>query len=193
MPKKPKIPGVVDELLAELEGDVDELSTAVAPTNNQGRGVYRRQLEQFSTLKDEEKHALLRETWKDVAMGAALRAKALIATCSPKDFSSMYKVVMSGAVAIDKAYPPEAKKQLLTPALVVNMFGSLGQRAARIAMPETPLTVDVTPVAQEVQNDLHQTEPALLARSQVQPDVQNQSFTTEVTPTWPTSATTKTC
>lgn len=147
MPKKPKIPSVVEELAAELEGEVDELSTAVAPTNSKGRGLYRRQLEQFATLKDEEKHALLRETWKDVAMGAALRAKALIATCSPKDFSSMYKVVMSGAVAIDKAYPPEAKKQLLTPALVVNMFGSLGQRAARIAMPETPLTVDVTPTS----------------------------------------------
>lgn len=163
MPKKPKIPSVVDELAAELDSDVDELSTAMAPTNSKGRGLYRRQLEQFSTLKDEEKHALLRETWKDVAMGAALRAKALIATCSPKDFSSMYKVVMSGAVAIDKAYPPEAKKQLLTPALVVNMFGSLGQRAARIAMPETPLTIDVTPTA------------------------------TEETPAWPTSATTTTC
>lgn len=150
MARKKKLPSVVDELVAELSVDGEAPDTAVAPVNNQGRGVYRRQLEQFSTLKDEEKHALLRETWKDVAMGAALRAKALIATCSPKDFSSMYKVVMSGAVAIDKAYPPEVKKQLLTPALVVNMFGSLGQRAARIAMPETPAAViDVTPTAEQ--------------------------------------------
>lgn len=121
------------------------------PTNNEGRGVYKRQLEHFATLKDEEKHTQLRDTWKEVAMGAALRAKALVATCSPKDFSSLYKVVMSGAVAIDKAFP-ETKKPQVTSALVVNMFGSLGQRAARIAMPETPTTIDITPEKEDDTN-----------------------------------------
>ncbi len=133
--------------------DVDdtlELSedTSVVPTNNLGRGVHRRELEKFSQLEDKDKHELLKATWKEIAMGAALRAKAFITTCSPKDFNNVYRMVMAGAVAIDKAYPPAVeKKPPVSPSLVVNMFGSLGQRAAKIAMPDTPegVVIDVTP------------------------------------------------
>lgn len=125
------------------EGDTHVL------TNNLGRGIHRRELEKFAKLDDKEKHTVLKETWKEIAMGAALRAKAFITTCAPKDFNNLYRMVMAGAVAIDKAYPPVAdKKPPVSPSLVVNMFGSLGQRAAKIAMPETPETtvIDVTSV-----------------------------------------------
>lgn len=146
----------------EVEDD-----TPATVTNNLGRGIHRRELEKFNKLDDKEKHALLKETWKEVAMGAALRAKAFITTCSPKDFTNVYKVVMAGAVAIDKAYPPVAeKKPPASPSFVVNMFGSLGQRAAKIAMPETPETtvIDVTsvPVSTPVTNTKEDTDDGAL-------------------------------
>ena len=76
-------------------------------------------------------------------MGVALRAKAFSTTCSPKDFGRLYQLIMSGAVSMDKAFPP--KEQNNAPRLVVNLFGSLGQRAGAIATPVVPTVVDITP------------------------------------------------
>lgn len=109
--------------------------------NLEGRGKYRRQLERFVALPDADKHKQLKDTWKEVAMVVSSRAKSFAATCSPKDFGRLYQLVMSGAVSIDKAFPKQEREN--SPALVVNMFGTLGQRAARIAMPETPHTITV--------------------------------------------------
>lgn len=113
------------------------------PDNPDGRAKYRRQLEQFALLEDDEKHNQLKETWKEVAMGAAIRAKALVSTCSAKEFHLLQRVITAGAIAMDKGYPPTEQKKDHSPALVVNMFGSLGQRAAAIAMPITPETITV--------------------------------------------------
>ena len=111
--------------------------------HNPGRGIYKKQLAAFVKLNDEDKHKLLKETWKEVAMGAASRAKAFVATCSPKDFGNLQRLVMSGAISIDKAFPP--KQEALAPKFIVNMFGSLGSRAAAIATPAVP-TIDVTAI-----------------------------------------------
>lgn len=152
--KRPRLVALPTPEAQSLPDD-DTAATVPAVSHNPGRAIYKEKLEEFAKLDDKEKHALLQQTWKDIAMGAALRAKQFISTCSPKDFNNVYRLVMSGAVAIDKAYPPEKKlPPPLTPALVVNMFGTLGQRAANIAMPETPerqvKVIDVT--AKEVQS-----------------------------------------
>lgn len=118
--------------------DPPDTEQDVATLNLDGRGKHRRSLERFATLDPKEQHATLRETWKQVAMGVALRAKSFATTCSPKDFGRLYQLVMSGAVSIDKAFPPrEQDKQ--APRLIVNLFGSLGNRAGNIAIPQTPV------------------------------------------------------
>ena len=114
--------------------------------NSDGRGVHRRALERFCAEPAVKQHAQLRDTWKEVAMGVALRAKAFATTCKPSDFGRLYQLVMSGAVSIDKAFPP--KEQVASPRLVVNLFGSLGERAARIAIPAVPV-IDITPTVTE--------------------------------------------
>ena len=169
-PKKTRT-GIEPDQIEKEDQEVE--GTPKVPDNPDGRGRYRRALEHFTTLKDEEKHSALRETWKEVAMGAALRAKALVATCSPKDFSMLYRVVMAGAVAIDKAYPPAEHKRDHSPALVVNMFGSLGQRAAAIAMPPTPETL------------------VLEAKEETWPASDTKTTSSSKTPTEETSPTTK--
>ena len=116
--------------------ELDPSPTDVATLNLDGRGKHRRSLEAFATLDPKEQHHTLRDAWKQVAMGVALRAKAFATTCSPKDFGRLYQLVMSGAVSLDKAFPP--KEQNNAPRLVVNLFGSLGQRAGAIATPQVP-------------------------------------------------------
>jgi hypothetical protein len=110
--------------------------------HNPGRGIYRRQLEAFTTLKDEAQITLLRDTWKEIAMGAATRAKAFVATCSSKDFGTLQRLIAAGTASMDQAFPPQ--QSALSTNLIINMFGSLGQRAASIAAPAIP-TIDVTP------------------------------------------------
>ena len=140
MARSPKKAGTALEP-SPAQAEATEVPATLPPANPDGRGLYRRQLAEFAQLTDEDKQKTLRNTWKEVAMGAALRAKALVATCAPKEFSSLYRVIMSGAVAIDKAYPPDERKRDHSPSLVVNMFGTLGQRAAAIAMPTTPESI----------------------------------------------------
>jgi hypothetical protein len=144
--KAPKRESVGDLTENEAMEDIGGLDPGETPDNpgkdhNPGRGIYRTKLKEFALLKDEDKHHALRETWKEVAMGAATRAKAFVATCSPKDFGALQRLIISGAVSLDKAFPP--KQEPLGPKFIVNMFGSLGQRAASIATPDIP-TIDVT-------------------------------------------------
>lgn len=127
---------------ADLATEVNDTPLTPQTANLDGRGKYKRQLEKFMTLDDDTKHRTLKDTWKEVAMVAASRARQFAATCSPKDFGRLYQLIMSGAVSIDKAFPKT--EHVNSPSLVVNMFGSLGQRAARIAIPPTPETITVT-------------------------------------------------
>jgi hypothetical protein len=152
-----------DEAIADIEGLDEGEVPDKGKDHNPGRGIYRRQLEKFSTLPDDEKHKLLRETWKEVAMGTITRAKAFVSTCSPKDFGSLQRLVISSAVSLDKAFPP-VKEPLAGPKFIVNLFGSLGPRAAAIATPPIPL------IGQDA--------------------IINDSITREIT--WPSSSLTKT-
>lgn len=115
-----------------------------ATLNPDGRAKYKRQLEHFATLNDDDKLKSIRETWKEVAMVAATRAKQLASTCAAKDFGKLYQLIMSSAISLDKAFPP--KKEPPPPApppLVFNLFGSLGQRAVSVVTPQTPEVVTV--------------------------------------------------
>ena len=125
------------------KSDLGTTPLDLPPANPEGRGIHRRALEKFVSKEVKEQHNQLRNTWKEVAMGVALRAKAFSTTCSPKDFGRLYQLIMSGAVSMDKAFPP--KEQNNAPRLVVNLFGSLGQRAGAIATPVVPTVVDITP------------------------------------------------
>jgi hypothetical protein len=135
-----------DEAIEDIEGIAEGETADGGRSHNAGRGIYRRQLEKFAKLDSTKKHDILKETWKEVAMGAALRAKAFVATCAPKDFGRLYQMIMAGAVSIDKAFPPK-QEALNAPSFVFNMFGSLGQRAAAIAMPSVPIQITNTEVS----------------------------------------------
>jgi hypothetical protein len=134
----------------------------LATLNPEGRGKYKKELERFAALPEEEKHQTLKTTWKEVAMVAASRAKQFAATCSPKDFGRLSQLIMSGAIAIDKAFtkpkvevvappppppppPPSLPPTPPPPPLVFNLFGSLGQRAVSVTTPETPRVVNPNP------------------------------------------------
>lgn len=142
---KSKKPSIADLSETEAMEDIGGLDEGELPEkgkdHNPGRSIYRRELNKFSKMKEEDKHTMLRETWKEVAMGAASRAKAFVATCSPRDFGTLQRLVVSGAIAIDKAFPQKA--EVYSPKFIVNMFGSLGPRAVAIAQPLTP--IDITP------------------------------------------------
>ena len=136
-----------------------------AVSNKDGRGVHRRALERFVSKETKEQHSELRETWKQVAMGVALRAKAFSTTCSPKDFGRLYQLIMSGAVSMDKAFPPKEQSTALR--LIVNLFGSLGQRAGAIATPVVPTVVDITPMKEPDGQPNHTASTGVDTSSQV--------------------------
>lgn len=102
-----------------------------------GKGVHLRKVEEFEQLPEKEQHAYIRDLWKSIACGIAHRSRQFSATCAPKDFDKLYKLVQAGATAIDRAFPP--KQELQAPKLIFNLFNSLGQRATRIAVPEVPI------------------------------------------------------
>ena len=146
MPSK-KLQSIGDLSDVEAIEDIGGLDPGELPdtgkNHNPGRGIYRRELERYTKLTEDEKLTRLRDIWKEVAMGTATRAKAFVSTCSPKDFSNLQRLIAAGATAIDKAFPEKATP--LAPKFIVNLFGSLGQRAAAIAMPPVPI-IDVTAV-----------------------------------------------
>jgi hypothetical protein len=111
--------------------------------NPRGRAIHKDALEDFEKLTGKEQYEALRSTWKSVAMGLALRAKTFAATCPSKDFNKLHQLVQAGTISLEKAFPP--REQTQSPKLIVNLFQSLGQRAARIAIPETPITVEINP------------------------------------------------
>ena len=102
--------------------------------------VARRQLTQrlkeFKGLTREQRKDLLREAWQETAYTVALRARNFAQSCNAKEGGRLYQLIMAGAVAIDKAYPPKEQMDLNE---VVNLFGSLGARGKAIVQPHVPL------------------------------------------------------
>lgn len=77
-----------------------------------------------------------------------LRVKAFSRTCSPSEFGRLYQLIMSSAVALDKAYPKEPLP--VTPQqsiMQVNLFGSISDKAKQVVVPETPV-IDVQPTSE---------------------------------------------
>lgn len=118
--------------------------------------VARRQLAQrlkeFKGLTREQRKDLLREIWQETAYTVGLRASSFARSCNAKEGGKLYQLIMAGAVATDKAFPPKEHMDLNE---VVNLFGSLGQRGKQIVQPQTPL---IEAKAQEVPQDPPQEE-----------------------------------
>ena len=131
-----------DEAIADIGGLDPGEKPDKGKNHNPGRGIYRRELEAFALKTDDQKLDALRETWKEVAMGAAVRAKTFVSTCAPKDFGQLHKLISAAATGIEQAFPQ--RREATNPQFIINMFGSLGQRAGAIATPSTPI-IDVTP------------------------------------------------
>lgn len=102
--------------------------------------VARRQLAQrlkeFKGLTREQRKDLLREAWQETAYTVVLRARNFAQSCNAKEGGRLYQLIMAGAVAIDKAYPPKEQMDLNE---VVNLFGSLGARGKAIVQPNVPM------------------------------------------------------
>lgn len=118
-------------------------------SHNPGRAIYKKKLEEYQGLSPEEKSKALRETWGEIAMAAALRAKQLVATCSVKDFGRLQQIINAGSTAVEKAFPKEERSvaQQTAPQFIVQLFGSLGQGARAIAAPQTPIVINPPPPA----------------------------------------------
>jgi hexokinase len=138
-----------------LEGELSTLPTTpgipgiTSSGNPLGKAVHKKAIEDFEALTPKEQYDSLRATWRSIAMGIASRAKTFSASCSSKEFGKLAQLVAAGTASLDKAFPP--KEQTQSAKLIVNLFSSLGQRAARIAIPEVP-TIDVTPVPDKESN-----------------------------------------
>ena len=110
--------------------------------NPLGRGAHNAAIEEFRGLTREQRYQKLRDDWAEISQAVMIRAKQFAKTCSPQEFGKLYQLIMSGAVSLDKAFPPKEQQQ---PTIQVNMFGSLGQKAKQIVVPQTPMTVTVQP------------------------------------------------
>lgn len=110
--------------------------------NPEGKASLSKEVATLMQGTREQRRAHLHDLWVEVAATVALRAKSFAKTCSPQDAGKLYQLIMSGAVSIDKAFPP---KENTAPALAINLFGNLGQKAIDIVRPTVP-TITVQPV-----------------------------------------------
>ena len=104
--------------------------------NPLGKSALTEETEEFLTLNLDQRRAVLKDVWSEIAFVVAKRAKSLAKTVSTKDIGRLYQLVMSGAVSLDKAFPP---KEVSGQTLSINLFGSLGQKAVGIVQPQTPV------------------------------------------------------
>jgi len=134
------------EEMADDIGPLDPGEVAdVGRDRNPGRQAYRQELDAFTAMNDQDKRQALSETWKEIAMGAAVRAKLFVKQCKVTEFSSLQKLISAAATGLEQAFPE--KKEAPNTQYIINMFGSLGQRAAAIASPPVPtITVEATEV-----------------------------------------------
>ena len=84
------------------------------------------------------KQQLGRNKWADTALVLAYRAKKAAQSYGKKDFNALYRLVLSGSIAYDKAFPQV--QSLVAGNLVLQLFGSLGSEIARkILEPARPI------------------------------------------------------
>lgn len=125
-------------------------------------------IKEYKGLSREQRKDLLRELWQETAYTVGLRASTFAKSCSAKDGGKLYQLIMAGAVATDKAFPPKEQLDLNE---VVNLFGSLGARGKAIVQPKVPLIearvvqgedvqdVESTPIEEDTPCDLNSLSP----------------------------------
>jgi hypothetical protein len=97
------------------------------PPKVQGLGVNMysdKELSKDFSLSIDTKGKLVRDTWSNTALVLAKRAQKAAQSFGKKDFNSLYRLILSAGIAMDKAFPPSDKP--LGNNLVVNLFSSLG-------------------------------------------------------------------
>lgn len=104
--------------------------------NPAGKGALTAEAEEFLALNLDQRRAHLKDQWCEIAFIVAKRAKSLAKTCGTADIGRLYQLIMSGAVSLDKAFPP---KEVAGQSLSINLFGSLGQKAVGIVQPQIPV------------------------------------------------------
>lgn len=133
--------------------------------NPLGQSLLTKETEEFLSLNLDQRRALLKDLWSEVAFTITKRAKSLAKTCSTKDIGRLYQLVMSGAVSLDKAFPP---KEIAGQTLSINLFGSLGQKAVGIVQPSIPVME-----AKVLKETKHETDESsfspVLSRADVDP------------------------
>ena len=107
-------------------------------TNPLGRGVYGDSvIAPYLAEPLESKGQITRNEWAITAYVLSLRAKQLARTFGKKDVNTLKTLILSAAIAFDKAFPKV--DQVSSKNLVVTMFGSLGADAVkRITQGEVP-------------------------------------------------------
>lgn len=110
-----------------------------------------RELETSFAEPLEKKHVSIRTKWANTALVLAMRAQKAAQTYGKKDFNALYRLVLSGGIAFDKAFPTTV--QPLGGNLVIQLFGSLGSDTAKSILEPSHPVIDVTPADQESTTD----------------------------------------
>ena len=135
--------------------------------NPLGQSLLTQETEEFLSLTLEQRRAYLKDLWSEVAFTVTKRAKSMAKTVSTKDIGRLYQLVMSGAVALDKAFPP---KEISGQTLSINLFGSLGQKAVGIVQPPVPtIEAKVTKEIVHAPQSNESTFDPVLSRADVDP------------------------
>lgn len=123
----------------------------VKPPSVQGLGANTygdKALAKEFSLSIDTKGKLVRDTWSNTALVLAKRAQKAAQSFGKKDFNSLYRLILSASIAMDKAFPPNDKP--LGTNLVVNLFSSLGAEAVgKILQPVLP-KVEIVEVTTQV-------------------------------------------
>ena len=78
----------------------------------------------YAKLPSEAKRGEMKQNWQEVAYTLVQRAKRLSQTATKTEFLQLKHLVLSAAIAIDKAFPPD---QAGSGNYVFNLFGNLNK------------------------------------------------------------------
>jgi hypothetical protein len=123
----------------------------VKPPSIQGLGANTygdKALAKDFSLSIDTKGKLVRDTWSNTALVLAKRAQKAAQSFGKKDFNSLYRLILSAGIAMDKAFPPSEKP--LGNNLVVNLFSSLGGASIDSILKPVLPKVEIVEITTEV-------------------------------------------
>ena len=145
-------PAIVQKALADLSPkpqtgkEPDATDVSAKPRNRkfnlpaQGPGRMGNDQKALDAFHKEPKHKqreMVENEWAQVAYALSLRAKRFAKGAIAADFGKLYQIVMAGAIAKDKAYPP--KEAPVQGNIVFNLFGKLGAEDVRNILQPTKI------------------------------------------------------